>query len=71
MQFGVKKGIISGLLYGFIQFCMFFIFGLVLYIGIIFMTDHDLTITDVFTALYSVMFSGMAAGNMFHFMPDT
>lgn len=67
---GVKKGVISGLLYGLNQIIMFYVFGLIFYIGIIFMTHNNLSIADVFTAIYGICFSGMTAGNNFHFMPD-
>ena len=42
MNFGIKKGVISGLMYGITQITMFFIFGLVFYLGIIFMQNHGL-----------------------------
>ena len=70
MSFGVKKGIVSGLMYGFTQIAMFFIFGLVFYLGIVFMVRNNLQIDDVFTAIYAILFSGMTAGNNGHFMPD-
>ncbi len=34
------------------------------------MRDHQLSVADVFTAIYSIMFAGMTAGNNSHFMPD-
>ena len=70
MSFGVKKGIVSGLMYGFTQIAMFFIFGLVFYLGIVFMVRNNLAVDNVFTAIYAVLFSGMTAGNNGHFMPD-
>ncbi len=51
---------------------MFIIFGLLFYLGAIFVRDNkDVTVTDMFTAVYAIMFAGMTAGNNSHFMPDT
>jgi hypothetical protein len=49
---------------------MYAIFALIFYLGSIFIRDHNLSIADVFTAIYSIMFAGMTAGNNSHFMPD-
>lgn len=49
---------------------MYLVFGLVFYLGAIFIRDNNLTVADVFTAIYSIMFAGMAVGNNSHFMPD-
>lgn len=69
-QIAVKKGNISGLLFGLSQFTMFVVFGLIFYLGSIFIRDNNLDVADVFTAIYSIMFAGMTAGNNTHFMPD-
>jgi ATP-binding cassette subfamily B (MDR/TAP) protein 1 len=61
---------ISGFLYGLTQIIMFFVFGLIFYLGTIFLRDNGLDIANVFTAIYAIMFSGMTAGNNSHFMPD-
>ena len=70
LRFGIKKGIISGLMYGITQLALFFIFGLIFYLGLIFMVRNNLQADNVFTAIYAIMFSGMTAGNNAHFMPD-
>lgn len=71
MKVGIKKGLVSGIMHGITQIAMFFIFGLVIYFGLIFLENNaDVTIQNVFTAIYAVMFSGMTAGNNAHFMPD-
>jgi len=50
---------------------MFTIFGLLFYLGSIFVRDNeDVTVADMFTAIYAVLFAGMTAGNNAHFMPD-
>ena len=70
MNFGIKKGIVSGLMYGITQIAMFFIFGLVFYLGMVFLTNNGLDQGNVFVAIFAVLFSGMTAGNNGHFMPD-
>jgi hypothetical protein len=51
---------------------MFIIFGLLFYLGALFVRDNQgVTVTDMFTAVYAIMFAGMTAGNNAHFMPDT
>lgn len=69
-EIGVKKGNISGILFGFSQFIMYLVFALIFYLGAVFIRDNGLSIADVFTAIYSIMFAGMTAGNNSHFMPD-
>jgi ATP-binding cassette subfamily B (MDR/TAP) protein 1 len=49
---------------------MFVVFALIFYFGTVFIRDNNLGIDDVFTAIYSIMFAGMTAGNNSHFMPD-
>ncbi len=49
---------------------MYVVFALIFYLGSVFIRDHKLSIADVFTAIYSIMFAGMTAGNNSHFMPD-
>jgi ABC-type multidrug transport system fused ATPase/permease subunit len=69
-EIGVKKGNISGILFGFSQLIMYVVFALIFYLGAVFIRDNNLSIADVFTAIYSIMFAGMTAGNNSHFMPD-
>ena len=67
----IKKGNVSGLLYGFSQFIMFLIFGLLFFIGSLFVRDNaEVSIEDMFTAVFGILFAGMTAGNNAHFMPD-
>ena len=70
MKFGLKKGVVSGLMYGITQIAMFFIFGLVFYLGMVFLERHGLTSGNVFVAIFAVLFSGMTARYNGHFMPD-
>lgn len=57
-------------MYGITQLSMFFIFGLIFYLGILFMERHGLSQNNVFVAIFAILFSGMTAGNNGHFMPD-
>ena len=70
MKLATKKGNVAGILYGLSQFVMFIVVSLIFYLGAIFIRDNNLKIADVFTAIYSIMFAGMTAGNNSHFMPD-
>ena len=70
METGVSKGLIAGFMYGLSQIILFLVFGLIFYLGVIFMNRNGLQISDVFTAIYAIVFSGMTAGNNAHFMPD-
>ena len=50
---------------------MFIVFSLIFYLGSIFVRDNaDVTVNDVFTAIYAIIFAAMTAGNNAHFMGD-
>jgi ATP-binding cassette, subfamily B (MDR/TAP), member 1 len=66
----VKKGNISGIMFGFSQIVMFLIFALIFYIGTIFIRDAGVSVADFFTAIYAITFSAMTVGNNAHFLPD-
>ena len=70
LSVAIKKGNISGILYGFAQFIMFVVFAVIFYLGSIFIRDNGLDVSNVFTAIYAIMFAGMTAGNNANFMPD-
>ena len=70
MAIGIKKGNVSGLLFGLSQLIMFFVFGLIFFLGTVFKRDNNLGIDHVFTAIYAIFFSAMTVGNNSHFMPD-
>ena len=70
LAIGIKKGNISGILYGLVQFIMFVIFAIIFYLGSIFIRDNGLDVSNVFTAIYAIMFAGMTAGSNVNFMPD-
>lgn len=51
---------------------MFTIFGLLFYLGALFVRDNkSADLEGMFTAVYAIVFAGMTAGNNAHFMPDT
>jgi ATP-binding cassette subfamily B (MDR/TAP) protein 1 len=58
------------LAYGASQIIMFVVFGLLFYIGSLFIRDAGATTEDVFTAIYSIVFAAMTVGSNSHFMPD-
>ena len=57
-------------MFGLSQIIMFVVFGLIFYLGVVFLNKNGLKIEDIFTAIYAIVFSGMTAGNNAHFMPD-
>jgi ATP-binding cassette subfamily B (MDR/TAP) protein 1 len=67
---GIKKGNVSGLLFGLTQIVMFAIFGLIFFLGTVFIRDAGVTVADVFTAIYAIVFGAMTVGNNAHFLPD-
>ena len=70
-KLAINRGNFSGFFFGLSQIVMFTIFGLLFYLGSIFVRDNeDVTVADMFTAIYAVLFAGMTAGNNAHFMPD-
>ena len=69
-EVAVKKGNVSGLLYGVSQLVMFVIFAIIFYIGTLFVRDLGVKFVDVFTAIYAIVFAGMTAGNNFQFMSE-
>jgi ATP-binding cassette, subfamily B (MDR/TAP), member 1 len=70
LKISIKKGNISGILFGFSQLVMFVIFAMIFFFGTIFIRDAGASIEDVLTAIYAITFSAIAAGNSAHFLPD-
>ena len=70
MNISIKKGNVSGALFAISQLIMFFVFGLIFFLGTVFKRDNNLSIDSVFTAIYAIFFSAMTVGNNSHFMPD-
>jgi ATP-binding cassette subfamily B (MDR/TAP) protein 1 len=72
-RLAIKKGNLSGFFFGLSQIVMFVIFGVLFYLGALFVHDNPnvVTVDKMFTAIYAIMFAGMTAGNNAHFMPDT
>lgn len=69
-KFLLKKGQISGLLFGLSQINLFVVFGLIFYIGSLFVRDYGVKFVDLFTAIFSIVFAAMTTGNNTQFMPD-
>jgi len=66
----IKNSTISGFFFGLSQVMTFFVFGILFYIGTIFMRDCGVTLLAVFTAVYEIFFAGVTVGNNSHFIPD-
>ena len=67
----VKKGIIVGLAYGISQFIFFASFGILFYLGAIFVESNEgINPADVFKAITALLFAGMATGTTMLFLPD-
>ncbi len=50
---------------------MFIVFALIFFLGTVFIRDNaSVSIEDVFTAIYAIMFGAMTVGNNSHFLPD-
>ena len=73
-----KDSVIGGLLYGFSQFMMYLIIGLIFFIAAAFMSDPlvvssypaNEVVTRFFTAIFSIFFTGITVGNNSVFLPD-
>jgi len=49
---------------------MFLIYAIVFYIGAVFHKYNDLSVLDMFTSIFGIMFATMGAGNNAHFAAD-
>lgn len=65
-----RNSAISGFFFGLSQVITFLVFGILFYIGTIFVRDHGATLLDIFTAIYQIFFAGITIGNNSHFLPD-
>ena len=70
----LKDSIIGGLLFGFSQFCMYIVVGIVFLIAAAFKENPDfgdsISINNLFIAIFAVFYTGMTIGNNSHFLPD-
>ena len=67
----VGKGLVTGVLFGLSQLITYIIFGVIFYVGAVFVRDNaDVTVEDMFTAMFALTFAGMSTGNNAHFMPE-
>jgi ATP-binding cassette subfamily B (MDR/TAP) protein 1 len=62
--------LVSGVIFGISYLILFVAYGLIFYISAIFIRDNNLTITNSFSAVFLVLFSGMIAGNNVKNIPD-
>ena len=66
----MRNSIISGVFFGLSQLSIFVVFGLLFFIGSVYMRDVGVQLLDVFVAIYAIFFSGITIGNNSHFLPD-
>ena len=66
----IKKGVVSGFLFGCSQLAMFVVFGLVFYVGSLFMRNYGEGFKDVYMAVFGIMFATMDMGNVMQLIPD-
>jgi len=57
-----RSTVITGLLYGFGQSAMFFVYAVMFYAGALFTTRYGLEFQDMFRALFSIIFAAYGAG---------
>jgi hypothetical protein len=70
LAIGLKKGSVTGVLFGISLCIMFVVFALIFHFGTIFLRDYGLSISSVFTAIYALMYGGITAANNYHFILD-
>lgn len=66
----IKNGIVSGFFYGIALLIMYIVVALIFYLGAVFVDANNLDISDMFTAVFAIFFSGMTVGNNSHILPD-
>ncbi|EGR27069.1 hypothetical protein IMG5_202500 [Ichthyophthirius multifiliis] len=65
-----KKGYVSGIMFGLSQFIMFNVYGIIFYVGAIFVRDNGVSAKEMFVSIFCIMFAAFGAGNSSHFMGD-
>jgi hypothetical protein len=65
-----RSSVISGFFFGLSQIITYITFGILFYIGTIFIRDYGASLVNVFTAVYSIFFAGVTIGNNSNFLPD-
>jgi ATP-binding cassette subfamily B (MDR/TAP) protein 1 len=70
MRRAKKKGIQSGLAFGFSQMQIFLIYAVVFYVGAVLHKYQGLSVLDMFTAIFGIMFATFGMGNNQQFAGD-
>lgn len=65
-----KTGITSGLLYGFGKFFYALSFGLLPYIGVLFIMQFDGDLESMLIAVYTIAYASFSIGDTSAFIPD-
>jgi len=66
----IRKGNISGALYGLSQCIMFVIFGLIFWICSLLIKSYGVTFQQVFNVIYTIMMITFVVGGNSQLMPD-
>jgi len=64
------SAVVSGCFFGLGQIVNFIAFGFMFFIGTIFMREYGVSLLDVFTVVYVILFAGLTIGNNSNFIPD-
>lgn len=70
MKIAIRRGNISGLMYGLSQMAITCILALIFFIGSIFIQKYNMDILGIFTAIYAIMFAAIQAGGQLQFIPN-
>jgi hypothetical protein len=66
----MKKGLTVGFFHGFGQFLMYMMIGLSFYIGSLFIKNANVSLSNMFTAIFAIIWAAFTIGNNSHIMPD-
>ena len=71
-QIAIKNGLVSGMFFGLSQLILYFFFGLIFFLAVVFAINNPTEISrqDIFVTIFVVFFSAMSAGNNLYYMPD-
>ena len=65
-----KKSVYSGIMLGFSEFIRFAMYAIIFISGAYFVKNNGLSISDMFTALFGILWGIYGAGNTLGFMPE-
>ena len=66
----IKKGNLSGLIFGSSQFCIYFVYAVVFFVGLNWFVEFNLSFTRLYLAIFALIFAAFGSGSASAFMPD-